>query len=320
MSVPDADVFRMSRPGGHELHIERHGARGGIPTVVLHGGPGAGLSQAALRTFDLDRHEIILFDQRGCGQSTPLGALADNTTQDLIGDIEAIRRHFGYDRWMVVGGSWGSCLGLAYAQAHPERVSAMRLHGIFLAGDADVDWWFQGVAAVFPDHWEIFAGHVGAEERGDLLSAYHRRLTSETPEEVEAAAWHLRNFSARTQTFEPDEAHIANLLSAPAKYVPVAKLFAQYCKHRAYLPKEGLLAGIDRHRHIPTEILQGRYDMTTPVRSAWALHKAWPEARFSIVTLTNHTAAPAMIAAQREATTRLADQIEALAFAKGDQL
>lgn len=310
MAEPDFQVMRLPRDGGHELHIERFGTPGGIPTVVLHGGPGAGLVRSSVKTIDLERHDVILFDQRGCGQSTPLAELRDNTTAHLISDIEAIREFFGFEKWLVIGGSWGSFLGLAYAEAHPERVTGLRIHGIFLGGRNDVDWWFQGVRSVFPDHWEVFAGHVTPEERGDLVHAYHRRLISEEPGLAEAAAWHLRNFSARTQTFEPDDAHIANLLSSPEKYLPVSRLFAAYCVNHGFLPEGALLAGIDRIRHIPTEILQGRYDMTTPVRSAWDLHKAWPEAKFTLVTLSNHTASPDMQAAQRAATERLADRIE----------
>lgn len=306
-SIP---ILKLQRDNGHVLHVERHGTMGGIPTVVLHGGPGGSLARAALASFDLGRHDVILFDQRGCGQSTPLASLHANTTQDLIGDIEAIRQHFGFKAWMVAGGSWGSFLSLAYAQAHPENVLALRVHGIFLCGDQDVDWWFQGVRAIFPDHWEVFAGHVEPHERDNLLEAYYQRTTSDDPAVAEAAAWHLRNFSARTQTFEPDEAHIANLLSSPAKYLPVARLFTAYCRARAFMPEGAILQGIDRIRHIPAQIVQGRYDMVTPMQSAWALHRAWPEAGFTIATLSNHTTTPALLEALTKATTRLADILE----------
>lgn len=302
-------IVKLPRDNGHVLHVERHGTPGGIPTVILHGGPGGGLARGALASFDPARHDIILFDQRGCGQSVPLASLEANTTADLIGDIEAIRAHFGFEAWMVAGGSWGSCLALVYAQAHPERVLALRVHGIFLAGDEDVQWWFQGVRAVFPDHWEVFAGHVDEAERGDLAEAYYRRTTSPDPKTAEEAAWHLRNFSARTQTFEPDEAHIANLLSGPEKYLPVARLFTAYCRARGFLEPGQILRNIDRIRAIPAEIIQGRYDMVTPVQSAWALHKAWPEAGFTLVTLSNHTTSPALLQALTEATTRLASRI-----------
>lgn len=306
-------TLRLAVDGLHELHIERHGTPGAIPTVLLHGGPGAGISAAALATINPARHDIVAFDQRGAGRSTPSGELRDNTTQHLIADIEAIRRELGFDRWLVIGGSWGSFLSLAYAQSHPERVLGLRLHGIFLAGDADVDWWFHGIRHVFPDQWQEFAAHVPAEERGDLLAAYHRRLTSDDPAVVDAAAFSLRSFSARTQTLEPQEDHVANLLAGPEKYLPLARLFAHYCVNRGFLPRGAILGGIDRIRHIPAVILQGRYDMVTPMASAWALHQHWPEAAFEIVTLANHASTGAMAEAQRRATDRLADLIEGIA-------
>ncbi|MDP0926063.1 prolyl aminopeptidase [Paracoccus onubensis] len=312
----DADSFsahRLKVDDQHDLYLERHGTRGAIPTVFLHGGPGGGLNRAALRSFALARHDIVLFDQRGAGRSTPLAEIRGNTTADLVHDLERIRAHFGFERWMVAGGSWGSCLALAYAQAHPNRVSALRLHGIFLGGQAEIQWWFHGVRQVFPDHWERFANFVAAEERGDLLQAYYRRLMSTDTTVAQEAAWHLRNFSARTQTLCPDEAHVAQLLESPGKYLPVARLFTHYCINHAFMAEGALLAGIDRIRHIPAEILQGRYDMVTPMVSAWALHRAWPEARFETVTLANHTSSPAMLAAQRAASDRLADRIGSLA-------
>ncbi|MFN3524702.1 MAG: prolyl aminopeptidase [Paracoccus sp. (in: a-proteobacteria)] len=308
-SSPDETRHRIRVDDGHELYVERHGTRGAIPTVVLHGGPGGGLSHAALDGFDLARHDIVLFDQRGAGRSTPLAEVAGNTTPDLIRDLEAIRALFGFDGWMVAGGSWGSCLGLAYAQAHPDRVTALRLHGIFLARPSEISWWFHGVANVFPDHWAEFAAHVPEDERDDLLRAYYTRLMSPDPDIAQSAAWHLRNFSARTQTFGPDAAHVARLLESPNKYLPVARLFTHYCMNRAFMPEGALLEGIDRIRHIPAEILQGRYDMVTPMASAWALHQAWPEAGFQIVTVANHTASPDMLVALRAASARLAQRI-----------
>lgn len=299
---------RLAVDPGHDLHLERHGTAGACPTVFLHGGPGAGLSHACLKGFDLSRHDLVLFDQRGAGRSRPSAGLDGNTTAALIADLERIRTHLGFEDWMVAGGSWGSCLALAYAQAHPDRVRALRLHGIFLGRPEEIRWWFHGIAAVFPDEWDRFAAHVLVEERGDLLAAYHRRLTGPDMAVRQAAARALRTFSARTQTLEPDEAHVARLLDSPDRYLPVARLFAHYCVNGFFLPQGGLLAGIDRIRHIPAEILQGRYDMVTPMTSAWDLHKAWPEAGFQVVTLANHTASPAMIAAQRAAMARLLER------------
>lgn len=300
------EQVRLRRGDIHEIHVERWGTPGGIPTVFLHGGPGGGLSQACLAGFDLSQHDIILFDQRGCGQSTPLAELRENTTQHLISDIEAIRTHFGFPRWMVTGGSWGSFLSLAYAQHHPDHVSALRVHGVFLAGQADIDWWFHGIRHVYPDLWADFAAVVPVEERTDLLRAYYARLCGTDATVAQQAAWSLRNFSARTQTLETDDAHIARLLANPDKYLPVARLFTHYCMNKGFLPEGALLNGIDKIRAIPAEIVQARYDMVTPVLSAWSLHQTWPEAAFTVVTLSNHSASPVMMDALRGAADRLA--------------
>jgi proline iminopeptidase len=271
----------------HTLHVEEHGNRSGIPVLILHGGPGAGISPKLTQTFDPSVFRIIAFDQRGAGKSTPHASLADNTTEALIADIEAIRTALNIERWLVAGGSWGSCLALAYGQAHPQRCLGFRLHGIFLAGREDIDWWFNGVRSIFPDEWEEFAGFIPEDERDDLLSAYHRRLTSGNAQEEAAAALSLRGFSAKTQTFLPDPAHVAALLD-PKAALAVARIFTHYCVNGAFLQPGQLLADIDRIRHLPCQIVQGRYDTVTPMLSAWRLHRAWPEAGFSIVTEANH--------------------------------
>lgn len=302
-----AQSYRLERDNGHVLHVEHHGRRDGIPTVILHGGPGAGLSYRELQTIDLDRHMVVLFDQRGAGRSTPSASLEANTTGHLVADLDAIREMFGFDKWIVAGGSWGSTLALAYAQAHPDRVSAIRLYGVFLASREEIDWWFQGLATVFPDHWEDFAAHVTPAERADLCAAYYNRLTSPDAETAMAAAYALRLFSGRTQTLEPAENHIHDLLASPEKVLAVARLFTHYCMHRAFMRGGELLAGLDRIRHIPAEIVQARYDMVTPMRSAWALHRAWPEASFRVVTLSNHTCTEPMLGALRAAMDRLTE-------------
>lgn len=271
----------------HTLYVEEHGDRNGIPVVILHGGPGAGISHKQIETFDRSAFRIITFDQRGAGKSTPHASLDGNTTEALIADIEAVRAALNIERWLVAGGSWGSCLALAYGQAHPQRCLGFRLHGIFLAGREDIDWWFNGVRSIFPDEWEEFAGFIPEEERGDLLSAYHRRLNSgNAPEEV-AAALSLRGFSAKTQTFLPDPVHVAALLE-PKAALAVARIFVHYCVNGAFLRPGQLLADIDCIRHLPCQIVHGRYDTVTPMLSAWRLHRAWPEASFTIVTEANH--------------------------------
>ncbi|MBU1314308.1 MAG: prolyl aminopeptidase [Alphaproteobacteria bacterium] len=279
--------FYVQADSLHRLYVEEHGSPTGIPVVVLHGGPGAGMSRKQIETFDPSAFRIIIFDQRGAGQSTPHADLRDNTTAKLIADLELLRAQLGIERWLVSGGSWGSCLALAYAQAHPDRCLGLRLHGIFLAGRDDIDWWFNGVRAIFPDEWEAFSTFIPEGERHDLLSAYHRRLTSGNADEETAAALSLRGFSARTQTFLPDPDHVAALME-PKAALAVARLFTHYCINDAFLAPGQLLQGVDRVRHLPCEIVQGRYDTVTPMASAWRLHRAWPEAGFTVVTEANH--------------------------------
>ncbi|MFE0753629.1 prolyl aminopeptidase [Inquilinus sp. NPDC058860] len=304
---------RLKVDGLHELQVEESGNPHGIPVVVLHGGPGAGIRPGSTRSFDPGAFRIVAFDQRGAGRSTPHAELAGNTTQALVADIERIREALGIDRWLVAGGSWGSCLALAYGQAHPGRCLGFRLHGIFLASRAEVDWWFQGCRVLFPDRWEAFAGFVPEAERGDLLAAYHRRLTGEDPELRLAAAISLRTFSAWTQTFLPDPEHVASL-TEPKAALAVARIFTHYCVNGAFLQPGQLLHGLGRIRHLPAEIVQGRYDIVTPMATAWALHRAWPEARFTIVDEANHAATDRGLSqALRAATDRLRDVLASAA-------
>ncbi|WGF90441.1 prolyl aminopeptidase [Marinivivus vitaminiproducens] len=309
--ITETRSSRLEVGGGHELRIEECGTPSGIPVVFLHGGPGGGLNLAQARTFDPEAYRIVLFDQRGAGLSTPHASTTDNTTAHLVADIEAIRRHLGIERWLVAGGSWGSCLALAYGEAHPERCLGFRLHGIFLAEPGEIDWWFQGSRTLFPDRWQAFADHVPEDERDRLLEAYHGLLSDPDPDVCEAAAIRLRTFSASTQTFLPEPAHIAKL-TEPKAALSVARLFAHYCTQGAFLEPGQLLANIDRVRHLPCEIVQGRYDIVTPVATAWKLHEAWPEARFTLVDEANHAAtlkAPALGNALRDAADRLRDAI-----------
>lgn len=305
------NTFRLAVGDGHELYVEESGNPQGIPVVFLHGGPGGGVKPSQRRTFDPAAFRIVLFDQRGAGRSTPVAELAGNTTAALVADIERIRTHLGIERWLVTGGSWGSCLGLAYGQAHPQRCLGFRLHGIFLARRAEADWWFHGVRAIFPDHWDEFAAHVPEGERHDLLAAYYRRLTSADLDVCLAAAQRLRTFSAKTQTFLPDDEHV-RALTEPMAALAVARLFTHYCVNGAFLEDGQLIGGLDRIRHLPAEIVQGRYDTVTPMVTAWDLKKAWPEARFTIVDEANHVAtarAPALGEALRAATDRLRDSL-----------
>ncbi|MGY6634803.1 MAG: prolyl aminopeptidase [Alkalilacustris sp.] len=305
-------THRLAVEPPHVLHVEESGRPDGIPALFLHGGPGAGARPAQRRTFDPDRFRIVLFDQRGCGRSEPSAELAGNTTQALIADIEAIRRHLGIERWLVTGGSWGSFLGLAYAIAHPEACLGLRLHGVFLGSADAIRFWFHGIGRFFPEAFEDFAAHVPEAERDDLLSAYARRLADPDPAVHMPAAQALRGFSARTQTLRPSPAHIA-ALTEPRAALEIARLFTHYCANGCFLPEGALLDGVARLRHLPCEIVQGRYDVVTPPESAFALHRAWPESRLTMVDLANHVAtpeAPALGAALRAATDRLADRLE----------
>lgn len=308
-AVAPAGEFRLPVGSLHELSVLEYGNPRGIPAVFLHGGPGAGVSAKQIASFDLDTYRVITFDQRGAGRSTPVAEIAENTTQHLIADMEAIREKLAIERWLVTGGSWGSCLSLAYGIAHPERCLGFRLHGIFLGGQEDIDWWFHGCRAIFPDHWEEFAAFVPEAERGDLLAAYYKRLTSGDPVLEQAAAQSLRGFSARTQTFEPDTGHVAKLLK-PEAALAVSRIFTHYCVNRAFLPDNHLLDNLDRIRHLPAEIVQARYDTVTPMMTAWKLRQAWPEAGFTVVTLANHqsTVGP-MAEALAAASARLAQRL-----------
>lgn len=303
----ELEAFHLDVGEGHRLFGEIAGAPDGLPVVVLHGGPGAGSKPSQRLSFDADRFRVITFDQRGCGRSTPLADLHANTTAHLVADLEAIRVHLGIDRWLVAGGSWGSFLALAYAEAHPDRCLGLRLNGIFLASREEIDWWFQGVRAIHPDRWQVFAAFVHPEERDDLLAAYHRRLVGSDHATAVAAAVALRTFSAATQTFLPEPDHIAALAS-PEAALPLARLFTHYCVNRAFLPSGQLLRDLDRIRHLPAEIVHGRYDTVTPLSTAWRLASAWPEANLTIVDAANHVAtasAPDMLVALTAAADRL---------------
>ncbi|MDR0251647.1 MAG: prolyl aminopeptidase [Brucellaceae bacterium] len=305
------DSFRLKVSDIHEIAVYDYGNPNGIPAIFLHGGPGAGVSAKQIASFDLDTYRVITLDQRGAGQSTPVAELRENTTQHLIEDIERIREHFGIERWLVAGGSWGSCLSLAYGQAHPERCLGFRIHGIFLGDKEDSDWWFHGARTIFPDYWQEFAEFVPENERDDLLKAYYKRLTCGDPAIEHAAAQSLRGFSARTQTLEPSADHVSNLLQSDAA-LAVSRIFTHYCMNNAFMPADALIDNLDRIRHLPAEIVQGRYDTVTPMVTAWKLKTAWPEANFTIVTLSNHqsTTGP-MAGALADASARLAKAVSA---------
>jgi proline iminopeptidase len=275
----------------HTLYYEQSGNPNGKPVVFQHGGPGGGTNPKCRRFFDPAVYRIVLFDQRGCGKSTPHAELHDNTTWNLVNDIERIRTHLGIDRWQVFGGSWGSTLALAYAETHPERVTELVLRGIFMLRRWELEWFYQkGCDALYPDAWETYLHAIPEAERGDMMSAYYRRLTSTDPVvRVEAArAWSV--WEGATSYLYQDEGHIQS--SGEDEFaLAFARIECHYFVHGGFFEYDDqLLRNVGRIRNIPAVIVQGRYDVVCPMRSAWDLHRAWPEADLRIVQDAGHSA------------------------------
>lgn len=295
---------------GHEIYWEECGNPHGIPVVFLHGGPGGGCSPAQRRLFDPSRYRIVLFDQRGCGRSRPHASLENNTTWHLVADIERLRVFFGIDKWAVFGGSWGSTLALAYAQTHPTRVTALMLRGIFTLRKAELLWYYQeGASWLFPDKWEDFQSPIPQAERGDMMAAYRKRLVSEdvTVRQEAALAWSLWEGCTLTLLPAPD----IETQHEEADYaLAFSRIENHYFVHGGWLEEGQLIRDVDRIRHIPTVIVQGRYDMATPVRTAWDLHRAWPEADFKLINAAGHALfEPGILSALLEATDRFAREL-----------
>ena len=273
----------------HTLYYEESGNPDGIPALFVHGGPGSGANPSDRRFFNPRRYRLVLFDQRGCGKSTPHAALQDNTTWDSVADIERLRQHLDIHKWLIFGGSWGSTLALAYSQAHPEHVQALILRGIFLGRSADVQWFYQsGASALFPDAWEHFIKPIPLIERGNLVKAYYERLCS-TDEAVQleaAKAW-SRWEGATTKLFPSTSRTEA--FGSPKFATAFARIECHYFVNDCFFDDDtALLNNIDKIRHIPAVIVQGRYDACTPMQNAWALHRQWPEAAMRIITDAGH--------------------------------
>jgi proline iminopeptidase len=279
--------FRVSEI--HELYVEEIGNPKGQPVLFLHGGPGAGIDPRHRQIFDPKHFRIILFDQRGAGQSRPHADLRENTTWDLVSDIEKLRKSLDITRWMVFGGSWGSTLALAYAETHPEAVSHLVLRGIFLCRKSEIEWFYQqGANWIFPDVWQKYLEPIPQAERGDLLKAFYKRLTS--PDEntrLEAAkAW--SGWEGATVHLIPDEKTFMNFTS-DLKAVSLARIECHYFTHGCWFRHDNqLIEDVGRIRHIPTVIVHGRYDVVCPVKNAFDLHAAWPEADFKIIPDAGH--------------------------------
>ena len=307
-SIDAFDAGRLPVSDLHTLHYELAGNPRGKPVVVLHGGPGGGSEPTQRRYFDPTRYRIVLFDQRGCGRSTPHAELRENTTWDLVADIERLREHLGINRWQVFGGSWGSALALAYAETHPDRVTELVLRGIFLLRKVELDWFYQeGTSALFPDAWERFVAPIPKRERDDLMSAYHRRLTGEDEAVKLACAKAWSQWEAATVSLLPAPNRIEQFAD-PRFALAFARIECHYFMHGGWFRENQLIADAQRLASIPATIVQGRYDVVTPMMTAWALHRAWPEADLRIVADAGHTATePGIVHELVSATDRFAD-------------
>ena len=291
----------------HEIYYEECGNPRGNPVIFLHGGPGGGTDPKMRRFFDPKRYRIVLFDQRGSGKSRPLASLEQNTTWDLVADTERVREHLGIDKWLVFGGSWGSTLALAYAETHPERVTEMVLRGIFLLRRSELEWFYQnpqGAASLFPDLWDEYISVIPEEERGDVMSAYYKRLTSADPEELRraATAWSVWEGATSYLRLNPD--YVTKFRQDAAFAGAFARIECHYFVNRGFFRSDNqLIEDVGKIRHIPAVIIQGRYDVVCPARSAWDLHKAWPEADLRIVPDAGHSAFEAGITSELVAAT-----------------
>eukprot|EP00931_Biecheleriopsis_adriatica_P115958 TRINITY_DN91692_c0_g1_i1.p1 TRINITY_DN91692_c0_g1~~TRINITY_DN91692_c0_g1_i1.p1 ORF type:complete len:407 (-),score=70.51 TRINITY_DN91692_c0_g1_i1:343-1563(-) len=290
---PPLEPYRTGRlkvDQTHELYYEESGNPHGKPVVFLHGGPGGGTKPKARRFFDPAKYRIVLFDQRGSGKSTPHASLENNTTWDLVDDVERLREHLGIEKWVVFGGSWGSTLALAYAESFPERVKALVLRGIFMLRKKELAFYYQsGASFIFPGEWSHYEAVIPKEERGDFIAAYRKRLTSADREVQLKAAKAWSTWECSTSELFPDEQH-----AAQGDEDLFALAFARIENHFFYhggwfQPEDQLLQNVDRIRHIPTVIVQGRYDVVCPARSAWELKQAFPEARLTIVPDAGHS-------------------------------
>jgi proline iminopeptidase len=273
----------------HTLYFEESGTPNGQPVIFLHGGPGGGTEPTYRRFFDPSHYRIILFDQRGSGESTPHAELRENTTWDLVDDIERIREHLGIDRWMVFGGSWGSTLALAYCETHHEHVTHIILRGIFMLRKSEVDWFYQfGASEIFPDFWEEYLKPIPEAERGDMVTAYYKRLTSEDHNiQLEAArAWSIWEASTSKLLVDPG---LVDKMGDDKFAIAFARIECHYFTNHGFMEEGRLLRHVGNIRHIPTVIVQGRYDVVCPIRSAWDLHRAFPEAKLLISPTSGHS-------------------------------
>jgi proline iminopeptidase len=292
----------------HSLYYEQVGNPEGKPVVFLHGGPGGGCNATYRRYFDPQKWRVILFDQRGCGRSRPHAELKDNTTWDLVADIERLRIHVGVDRWCVFGGSWGSTLALAYSQTHPDACLGLILRGIFMLRQRELNWFYQaGASNLFPDAWEHYLEPIPQSERGNLIEAYYRQLTSPDPvvRQKAAQAWSVWEASTSHLWQKPE---LMERFAQSEFSLAFARIECHYFVNQGFLTHENqLLEGVERIRHLPGVIVQGRYDVVCPPATAWDLHRAWPEAEFHLIPDAGHSMSePGIQSALLDATDRFA--------------
>lgn len=303
--------FHLPVSDGHQLYVEECGNAGGIPVLFVHGGPGGGFGNNDRCFFDPELYRIILFDQRGSGRSLPHADLEANTTQHLIADMEALREHLEIDQWMLFGGSWGSTLSLLYAQAHPEKVLAMVLRGIFLGRDKDYDWLFQGGAShVYPDYWEDFAGIIPAEERSDMVKAYYKRLVGTDELAKMSAAKHWTLWEARCSTLKPSaekESHYTD----PHVALAMARIEAHYFESRIFCRPNQIQEDAEKLNGMPITIVHGRYDMVCTLDNATTLHRLLPDSRLQIIRDAGHASSePGIVDALVRATQDMAEELK----------
>lgn len=295
----------------HELYVEESGNPDGIPVLVVHGGPGGGCEDYHRRFFDAERYRIILMDQRGSGRSSPLAEFEGNTTQKLVEDMETVRLFLGVTQWILFGGSWGSTLSLVYAQSYPDRVLGLVLRGIFLCRPRDIHWFYQeGASRIFPDYWRDFLAPIPENERGDLVSAYYRRLTSTNElEQIQAAkAWSI--WEGRCATLHPNP-RVVEHFGHPHVAIALARIECHYFMNNAFLEDDQIVRDAGALKDIPGIIVHGRYDMVCPLDNALALSEAWPEADLRIIRDAGHSATePAIIDALMHGVDEVASRVD----------
>ncbi len=303
-------TYQLQVDDSHTLYIEESGDPQGIPILFLHGGPGAGTSSFDRRFFDPDKYRIILFDQRGAGQSKPHASLNDNSTSHLIADIEKIREYLKVEKWALFGGSWGSTLALIYAQAFPQRVLGMILRGIFLCRPQDLEWFYQcGADRIFPDYWQDYLAPIPKAEQGKMIQAYYRRLTGANELAKMAAAKAWSQWEGRCATLRPNPDVVHHFVE-PHMAVSLARIEAHYFINKAFLEPDQILRDAHRLNDIPGTLIHGRYDMVCPLDGATALHNAWPASKLHIIRDAGHSSRePSVMDALVKATDDLAEQL-----------